>query len=150
MLRKGQEVSRGHRTQGDEPLERTEGSRTGARLNVRTRLNGLQGFIMKARKAETQENAWIELMPEAESHVRVRKRLRICKWKSRNPKYRGLRKAGANRHEAEAYANSSVGYARAAMGFLMAMLTNACYTKQGYKGFYNTHYGQTEKQQSFF
>jgi len=84
----------------------------------------------------------------------VRTRLRIGKWKEwKKPKARrrNLLQVGIKWQKAYEWSNSSKGYCRIAHSpILCRALNNKYWSKQGYKGFYQTYYWRTEKQLSLF
>jgi len=84
----------------------------------------------------------------------VRTRLRIGKWKEwKKPKARrrNLLQVGIKWQKAYEWSNSSKGYCRIAHSpVLCRALNNKYWSKQGYKGFYQTYYWRTEKQLSLF
>ena len=80
----------------------------------------------------------------------VRTRLRMCKWKEwKRPKTRrrNLLELGINKQKAYEWSNSSKGYCRIAHSpILCRSLNNEYWSKQGYRGFFQTYYWRTEKQ----
>ena len=84
----------------------------------------------------------------------VRTRLRMGKWKEwKNNKTRrkNLLSLGIGKQKAYEWSNSSKGYCRLAHSpILCRSLNNAYWSKQGYDGFYQIYYWQTEKQKSLF
>ena len=84
----------------------------------------------------------------------VRTRLRMGKWKEwKNNKTRSkhLLSLGICKQRSYEWSNSSKSYCRLAHSpILCQSLTNAYWSKEGYRGFYQTYFWRTEKQTSLF
>lgn len=84
----------------------------------------------------------------------IRTRLRMCRWKEwkrLKTRRRNLLELGINKQKAYEWSNSSKGYCRIAHSpILCRSLNNEYWSKQGYRGFFQTYYWRTEKQTTLF